>query len=235
MNILAIDTSNLVMGVAITSNGRVLGEYITNMKKNHSVRLMPAIERLMKDVDMEPSELDRIAVAMGPGSYTGVRIGVTVAKTLAWTLNKDLVGISSLEVLAQNGGFFNGLMVPYFDARRGQVYTGLYQSLGNTVHSLEEDRLLLMDDWLEYLKTFKEPILFLSQDTDKHGDSIQKELSDQAAIGSSEISLARPAQLAKLAADKEPVDNIHSFVPQYLQLAEAEANWLKRQKGVEKQ
>ncbi len=133
MNILAIDSSNVAMGVGLSNDGQVLGEVITNVKKNHSVRLMPAIEHLMNDVGMTPDSIDRIAVAMGPGSYTGVRIGVTVAKTLAWTLQKELVGVSSLEVLAQNGSFFEGLIVPFFDARRGQAFTGLYRKDGQDI------------------------------------------------------------------------------------------------------
>jgi tRNA threonylcarbamoyladenosine biosynthesis protein TsaB len=95
MKVLAIDTSNLIMGIAVLDNGKVLGEYITNLKKNHSIRVMPAIEELMKETGVKPAELDRIVVAKGPGSYTGVRIGVTIAKTLAWTLKKELVGVSS--------------------------------------------------------------------------------------------------------------------------------------------
>ena len=101
---------------------------MTNMKKNHSVRVMPAIEQLLNDCDMKPTDLDKIVVAKGPGSYTGVRIGVTIAKTLAWTLNIPLVGISSLEVLAASvEDILHGFVSPLFDARRGQIYTGLYQ------------------------------------------------------------------------------------------------------------
>src|SRR5574342_1124584 len=126
MTILAIDTSNYALGVALLEENQVLGEYMTNLKKNHSVRIMPAIQTLMQDCDRVPADLTKVVVAKGPGSYTGVRIGVTIAKTLAWTLKKDLVGISSLEVLAQSGKYFDGFTVPLFDARRTQVFTGLY-------------------------------------------------------------------------------------------------------------
>ena len=89
---------------------------------------MPAIQTLMKDCERVPADLTKIVVAKGPGSYTGVRIGVTIAKTLAWTLKIPLVGISSLEILASGTGrYFDGYVSPLFDASRGQVYTGLYQ------------------------------------------------------------------------------------------------------------
>src|SRR5690606_31260140 len=98
-------------------------EFTSNVPKTHSLRLMPAIVQLMNDLNMKPNDLDKIVVANGPGSYTGVRIGVTTAKTLAWSLNIPVVGVSSLEVLAYQGRFFNGFVSPFFDARRQTVFT----------------------------------------------------------------------------------------------------------------
>src|SRR5699024_1227264 len=115
MNILAIDTSNHTLGVVILKYNQVNGEYVTHLEKNHSVRLMPAIDQLMRDVEMEPGELNKIVVAKGPGSYTGVRIGLTTAKTLSWTLNIPLTGISSIEVLAYQVRFFPNYICPFFD------------------------------------------------------------------------------------------------------------------------
>lgn len=229
MNVLAIDSSNLVMGVAVANEYQTLGELTTNLKKNHSVRLMPAIEQLMNDVDMMPNELDRIAVAMGPGSYTGVRIGVTIAKTLAWTLKKDLVGISSLEILAQNGRYFDGYIIPFFDARRGQVYTGLYRSEKGIVKGVEEDRLTLLDDWLNKLIGLGEPLLFLGNDFEKHEEMIKNRCGSTAVLCHPTLNNPRPSELAYLGSKRDPVTNIHQFVPQYLQLAEAEAKWLANQ------
>src|SRR5574342_1045736 len=148
MTVLAIDTSNYALGVALLEENQVLGEYITNLKKNHSVRIMPAIEALMSDCERMPSDLTKIVVAKGPGSYTGVRIGVTIAKTLAWTLNIPLVGISSLEVLASGvSRYFDGYVSPLFDARRGQVYTGLYQFKDGRLEVVDQDQLVMTVDW----------------------------------------------------------------------------------------
>ena len=98
------------------------------MAINHSLRAMPAIEELFAKVGIAPTDIDAIAVSEGPGSYTGVRIGVTIAKTLAWTLGKPLIGVSSLKVLAANGlCILNGLICPLVDARRGNVYAGAYR------------------------------------------------------------------------------------------------------------
>ncbi|WP_051263192.1 tRNA (adenosine(37)-N6)-threonylcarbamoyltransferase complex dimerization subunit type 1 TsaB [Tuberibacillus calidus] len=228
MNVLAIDSSNVVMGVAITKGDTVLGELITNSKKNHSVRLMLAIEQLFIDAGIKPEEIDRIAVAEGPGSYTGVRIGVTIAKTMAWAMKKELVGLSSLEILAQNGLYFNGYLCPLFDARRGQVYTGLYRSNSTEVQAIESDRLILLTDWLAQLQSLDQPILFLGNDLALHWDRIQAFLGRQAVRARYTENNPRPSTLAFLAQKYPPVE-AHAFTPRYLQLAEAEAKWLAKQ------
>jgi tRNA threonylcarbamoyladenosine biosynthesis protein TsaB len=229
MNILAIDTSNYVLGVAVTSHSHVIGEYITNLKKNHSIRAMPAIESLLQDCDMNAKDLNKIVVAHGPGSYTGVRIGVTIAKTLAWALNIPLVGVSSLEVLAANGRHFDGYICPLFDARRGQVYTGLYKYEQNRLVTIEPDQVVLVKDWAAYLKEKETKILFLGNDLPIHQETIKEKLGDYAVIGCETQHNPRPSELAFLGKDREPGD-LHRFVPNYLRLAEAEAKWLASRK-----
>jgi len=227
MTILAIDTSNYVLGVALLEENQVLGEYITNLKKNHSVRIMPAIQTLMKDCGRVPADLTRIVVAKGPGSYTGVRIGVTIAKTLAWTLNIPLVGVSSLEILAASvGRYFNGYMAPLFDARRGQVYTALYQYDNGLLTAVEEDKLVMLSDWAAKLTDYQKPILFIGNDLPIHKAKIEELLGTQALFASCTEHNPRPAELALLGRDKTGED-IHSFVPNYIRLAEAEAKWLE--------
>ncbi|RYL87874.1 tRNA (adenosine(37)-N6)-threonylcarbamoyltransferase complex dimerization subunit type 1 TsaB [Sporolactobacillus sp. THM7-4] len=227
MNILALDSSNLVMGVAVVSGSRVLGELMTNVKKNHSVRLMPAISQLMDDVGLTPDNLDRIAVAQGPGSYTGLRIGVSIAKMMAWSLKKELVGVSSLEIVAQNGRYFDGYIAPFFDARRGQVFAGLYENKDGKIVPKMPDRLVLLKNWLAELKLLEKPLLFLSNDLEKCADLLQT--LPKAVMGTGPQNIPRPSELARLASEKEPTPDIHHFLPTYLRLAEAEARWLARQ------
>ncbi|MFC4620582.1 tRNA (adenosine(37)-N6)-threonylcarbamoyltransferase complex dimerization subunit type 1 TsaB [Camelliibacillus cellulosilyticus] len=231
MNVLAIDSSSLVMGVAIANEKGVLGEMMTNLKKNHAVRLMPAIEQLLSEVDTPPQSLNRIVVAEGPGSYTGVRIGVTIAKTMAWSLGIDLVGISTLEVLAQNGRFFNGKIVPLFDARRDRVYTGLYRSENGRVLNEKSDRIMPLKEWVQALTETGGSYLFLGNDLDKHWENIQSIMGEQAIKPDLTMNDPHPAELALLGMRREPVKNIHEFTPQYLQMAEAEAKWLEKHEG----
>jgi len=227
MTILAIDTSNYVLGVALLEDNQVLGEYMTNLKKNHSVRIMPAIQTLMKDCEKVPADLTKIVVAKGPGSYTGVRIGVTIAKTLAWTLNIPLVGISSLEILAAGTGrYFDGYVSPIFDARRGQVYTALYQYQNSKLTAVKQDQLVMLNDWALKLQEMDKPILFVGNDLPIHQAKIEEILGEKAIFARVTEHNPRPAELAGLGLDK-PGEDLHSFVPNYIRLAEAEAKWLE--------
>ncbi|MCA1012058.1 tRNA (adenosine(37)-N6)-threonylcarbamoyltransferase complex dimerization subunit type 1 TsaB [Halobacillus halophilus] len=225
MNILSIDTSNYVMGVAVVKSGIVIGEYTTNIKKNHSIRLMPAIDQLMKETNTLPEELDRIAVAQGPGSYTGVRIGLTTAKTMAWALDIPVVGVSSLEAVAGQGLFFDGYICPFFDARRGRVYTGLYN---NRMEIVKPETNISMEDWLKELQNLDKQVLFLSQDVQVYEDMVRDTIGAQAVIPDGPYHFARPSLIAFAAQRKEP-ESLHELVPNYLRLPEAEAKWLAQQ------
>lgn len=227
MTVLAIDTSNQALGVALLDEDKIIGEYITNMKKNHSIRIMPAIQMLMKDCERTPRDLSKIVVAKGPGSYTGLRIGVTIAKTMAWSLHLPLVGISSLEVLAAGTGrYFDGVVSPLFDARRGQVYTGLYRFQNGQFEAIQNDQLVMIAEWAEKLKSIKEQILFIGSDLAIHRPTIEGILGSKALFAEITENNPRPSELALLGKNK-PGEDIHSFVPNYIRLAEAEAKWLE--------
>ena len=228
MNVLAIDTSTNVLGVAVANEKGIIGEQITFTKRNHSVRAMPSIEAILKECGLKPGDLDKIVVAKGPGSYTGVRIGVTIAKSLAWSLGIQLIGISSLEALALNGRYFNGLICPLFDARRGQIYTSLFKWDNEELVRIEEDQNVLASDWATHLQSFNQPILFIGNDTPIHRETFIEILKDQAIMAPLSLQHARPGELA-LHGMNLPAEDIHSFVPNYVRLAEAEAKWLEAQ------
>ncbi|RKQ28324.1 tRNA (adenosine(37)-N6)-threonylcarbamoyltransferase complex dimerization subunit type 1 TsaB [Oceanobacillus halophilus] len=228
MYVLTIDTSNQVMGVAILKDDVVIGEIVTNIAKNHSVRLMPAIEQLMQEVSLTPDQLNRIVVAKGPGSYTGVRIGLSTAKSMAWALGIPVVGVSSLEVLAYQGRFFDGYICPFFDARRGLVFTGIYQWKEDKLNLVYEEKNISMEEALNKLKKAGEKTLFLSPDLALHKERIHDVLEDLAVLPDGPYHLANPGFLGLAGLNKEP-DNTHGLTPNYLRLAEAEANWIKAQ------
>lgn len=237
MRVLAIDTSNLVLSVAIAEETRVLAEITTNQQKNHSVRMMDCVSELLDATDTAPEQLSGVGVAIGPGSYTGVRIGVASAKSIAWSLNLPVIGVSSLQAVAMNALGFPGLVVPLFDARRGQVYTGSYRTQGmDHVALQEQERIVLLQEWLGHLREIAagEKILFLGEDVRLHRERIEQSLGEQAQFAPPAFQHPRAAHIAHLALRRlHEAGSAHELVPEYLQLAEAEAKWLakKQQEG----
>ena len=215
MKIAAFDTSSKALTLAILEDETLLAQMTLNIKKNHSITLMPAIDFLMNSLDMKPTDLDRIVVAQGPGSYTGLRMAVATAKTLAHTLKIELVGVSSLLALVPEQ--VEGLVIPVMDARRNNVYAGFYQS----GQSVRPEAHLPLAEVLEIAGAANQPVTFVGEtavfaeqiEAALPGVSVQPTLPDAAAIG--RLGLDLPAQ------------SIHDFVPNYLKRVEAEENWLK--------
>ena len=214
MKVLAFDTSSKALSLAILEDKQVLAETMINIKKNHSITLMPAIDFLMGSLDWTPKDLDRIVVAEGPGSYTGLRIAVATAKTLAHTLNIELVGMSSLLALVPRQQ--EGLLVPLMDARRNNVYAGFYEN----AKPVMPEAHLSFAEVLEKV-TDAEQVTFVGE----VGPFVEQ-IQEQLPQASYQESLPNAANLALWAWDKK-ADSLHDFVPNYLKRVEAEENWLK--------
>ena len=214
MKVLAFDTSSKALSLAILEDKQVLAETTINIKKNHSITLMPAIDFLMESLDWTPKDLDRIVVAEGPGSYTGLRIAVATAKTLAHTLNIELVGMSSLLALVPYQQ--EGLFVPLMDARRNNVYAGFYEN----AKPVMPEAHLPIERVLELIKGASQ-VTFVGE-VGPFVEQIQEHLPRT----NYKETLPNAANLALLAWDKE-ADSLHDFVPNYLKRVEAEENWLK--------
>ncbi|KXT72433.1 Inactive metal-dependent protease, putative molecular chaperone [Streptococcus sp. DD10] len=214
MKILAFDTSSKALSVAILEDDHLLAETTLTIKKNHSVTLMPTIDFLMKSLDLTPKDLNRIVVAKGPGSYTGLRIAVATAKTLAQTLKIDLVGVSSLLALVPED--VSGLVVPIMDARRNNVYVGFYKD-GRTVfpegHMAVEQVIERLEDAIEL--TFVGEI-----------EPFEKQIRESLPSAKIQSSLPNAALIGRLGR-KGVSEEVHDFVPNYLKRVEAEENWLK--------
>jgi tRNA threonylcarbamoyl adenosine modification protein YeaZ len=224
MKILAIDTSNQTMAVAVTDDNRLLGQLQTTVNKNHSKTLMPAIETLMKELELTPQELDRIVVAQGPGSYTGLRIGVTTAKTLANTLKTELVGISSLKTIASNCYGRKEWIVPLFDARRQNVYAGAYQWQNGQLVNVLADQHIALATLLAQLEG--QEVYFVGEDVQKFQEIITEKLPN--AICNSIISWNYPSGVTLSELGKQaPTVASHPFLPNYLKRVEAEEKWLE--------
>ncbi|MGX7245726.1 tRNA (adenosine(37)-N6)-threonylcarbamoyltransferase complex dimerization subunit type 1 TsaB [Enterococcus quebecensis] len=226
MRILAIDTSNQTLTVAVCEEKKIIGQHTITVKRNHSLTLMPAITQLVKEVGLIPNDIDRIVVAQGPGSYTGLRIGVTTAKTLAYTLKKELVGISSLKALAANCVIVDGPIIPVFDARRNNVYTGAYEYVDGVLTTIKSDRHIAMEEWLEQLKEYSS-LYFVGEDVEKFRQLIESVLPNAQINEYPQWQIPNGATLAELGRLAEPEADPHHFLPMYLKRVEAEENWLK--------
>ncbi|MCE5039067.1 tRNA (adenosine(37)-N6)-threonylcarbamoyltransferase complex dimerization subunit type 1 TsaB [Staphylococcus auricularis] len=218
MNYLLIDTSNQPLSVAVMTDKTVLAEHHTNIKKNHSVQLMPAIAQVIEASTIEKKDLDAIVVAKGPGSYTGLRIGVTVAKTLAYALNTKLYGVSSLKALAATVENEQRLLVPVFDARREAVYTGVYQYQAGELVIVMPDQYMPIETLINTLHDMQQDYVFVGYEVEKLSGQLDAEMIEQLPQASAMQPYA------------ETPEDIATFVPNYIKLAEAERNWLNQQK-----
>lgn len=230
MNVLAINTSSYRLGVTLLQNGRVIGIHETYVKKNQSTRAMSAIERLLADVEIEPAALDKIVVATGPGSFTGIRIGVTIAKTMAWALDIPIVGVSTLHALAFQSPQTTDLIVPFFDARRARVYTGAYHAREEQMTSFIPDQNIAMDDWLKELRQTNRTITFLSPDIELYRETIEDLFGARAVIPGPIHHRVNPLHVA-FAGEAGVEQDVHTFEPTYLRMAEAEKKWIEAQEA----
>ena len=214
MKILAFDTSSTALSVALLEDEKLVAESTVTVKKNHSISLMPTIDFLVAQAGWQPSDLERIVVAQGPGSYTGLRVAVATAKTLAYALDIDLVGVSSLQALTDLT--VDGVVIPIMDARRNNVYAGFYEN----GQALVPDCHAAFVDVLEQAKTF-EKVTFVGE-VANFVDQIKESLPEATILS----SLPSAQLIGRLGLSLPSVD-VDAFVPHYLKRVEAEENWLK--------
>lgn len=157
MNIIALETSAKAVSAAITQNGRVLASGYQDTGLTHSRTLMPIVEHLFRNTGLTLQDMDAVAVSAGPGSFTGIRIGVSAAKGLAFAADKPAVGVSTLAAMARNVAFCDGLVVCAMDARRNQIYNALFLAQDGHLTRLTEDRAVALADLAEELRDDPRP------------------------------------------------------------------------------
>lgn len=270
---LALDTSTAMMAASVMEEEALLEERNERADRNHSVHVVPVMEELLQASGTKTGELDGIAVGIGPGSYTGIRIAVTAAKTLAWAWDIPVAGVSSLQAIAW-GGWHAGLaataeaaaedaaaaglggtpsadqdgtgaapvhwIVPLVDARRGQAYTALFAAAGSAPpRRLEQDAIRKMDGWLETLAARmaeaapeERPVaVWFVGETGPHAEAaagLRCPAGTAIQLVPYELEgrwIGRLGAAALLAGQR---DDVHALVPNYTQLAEAEANLLRK-------
>ena len=158
MKILAFETSAKAASAAVMADGKLLAESYQNTGLTHSQTLMVMAQDLLKQLNLTAKDIEAVAVAAGPGSFTGVRIGVAAAKGFAWGREIKCVGTSTLESMALGLGAWQGYVCPVMDARRSQVYNALFHVSGGSYTRVQEDRAISLADLGEELKILREPI-----------------------------------------------------------------------------
>lgn len=231
MRILAMDSSGLVASVAVVETGPIeevtVAEYTVNYKKTHSQTLLPMLDDVVKMIELDLDTIDAIAVAAGPGSFTGLRIGSATAKGLGLALRKPLIHVPTLHGLAYNLCGTDKLVCPIMDARRGQVYTGIYEFEGNDLLVLEDQMAVSIEELGERLCSYGREVVFLGDGVPVFCEALAERIMADSRISfaPAHMNRQRAAAVGALAiryyrAGKVETAAEHS--PDYLRMAQAE-------------
>jgi len=225
MKILAVDTSSATATIAVIDDDRLLGEYFLNNKTPHSKKLMPMIEQLLKALELTPYDIDIFAAAIGPGSFTGLRIGVAAVKGMAQVADKRVAGVSVLEAMAHNLPFCSNLICPILDARNQQVYCAVYRYGKDGLETFSEGRAVALADLLVELKATGEDVVFLGDGVPVNRLTIENELGNQCTFAPPSCNMQRASSVATVAlgmAKQGRLTDAAGLVPEYLRKPQAE-------------
>jgi len=224
MKILGIESASLVASAAIVTDGLLIAEYTVNYKKTHSQTLLPMIDEIFRMTETEPSEIDAIAVSAGPGSFTGLRIGAATAKGLGLALGRPLIAVPTLDATAYGVYDASALVCPVMDARRSQVYNGIYRFRDGRLEILEKSRAIGADELVRELNGRGERVIFL-------GDGVPvmegpaKKLTVPYSFAPAHVNRQRAASVAALGAlmyKEGRTMPAEDFAPDYLRKSQAE-------------
>lgn len=254
MKILALDSSGIVASVAVVEDDTLLAEYTVNYKKTHSQTLLPMLDEVVKMTELDLGTIDAIAVAAGPGSFTGLRIGSATAKGLGLALDKPLVAVPTVEALAYNLYDVKGLVCPIMDARRSQVYTGIYRFKKHALTVVEDQMAVPVTELLERLNELgekksgekesrekesceKEPVdsvTFLGDGVPVFRDVIARTLKIPYSFAPAHVNKQRAAAVASLGMvyyKEGRIENARDHNPEYLRVSQAERERAEREAG----
>lgn len=237
MKILGLDSSGIVASVAVVEDDVLIAEYTVNYKKTHSQTLLPMLDEIVKMTELDLNSVDAIAVAAGPGSFTGLRIGSATAKGLGLALKKPLVAIPTVEGLAYNLYDTQGIICPIMDARRKQVYTGIYCFEDHRLRVLEDQMAVPMEELISKLNKLGQPVTFLGDGVPVFGEMIRQELAVPFAFAPAHVNKQRAAAVAALGLEyyrEGKTQTAMEHVPDYLRVSQAErerAEKLKKANG----
>ncbi len=222
MKILAVDTSCGAASAAIAEDSNIIAEATVNNKKTHSQKLMPIIDSLLSNSGTQLSDIDLFAAVTGPGSFTGLRIGVAAVKALAHAMNKPCCGVSSLLGLAYNAPCIGGYAIPVMDARRDHVYTAAYDFSGGSPKLIHKERVVPIDELAADCETLDNGyLLFIGDAAPLHRDYLEKRFGGRAHFAEANVNINRASSVALAAASAEITDYLH-LNPVYMRKPQAQ-------------
>ncbi|AVX21401.1 tRNA threonylcarbamoyladenosine biosynthesis protein TsaB [Carboxydocella sporoproducens DSM 16521] len=234
MVLLAIDTATRVAGVALRNEERLLLEKFVNLRLTHSQTLLPAIDQLLREAELTPRQLTALAVTHGPGSFTGLRIGLATVRTLAQVLAIPVLPVSTLDVLAANYWGGQGWVCPLLDARKNQTYTALYRLTGGEPVRQTPYQALTLEELVEQLDATEGMIYLVGDGVAVFGRELQAKLGERVVLTPEPQRWPRAAWLAELAWQRLQAGEGLEWSrvePMYLRQSEAEETWARRQGG----
>jgi len=229
--ILSIDSSTPVAGIAVSDGYKLLGEVMINTKNTHSEKLMPMVEQLLNDLNLRIQQVEAVAVTCGPGSFTGLRIGMATAKGIVQGGNKKLIAVPTLDTLAQNLNHYPGIICPIMNAQKQQVYTALYRSGETKMERLSDYQAIEAEKLAEQLLELNETVWFVGDGVDAFREVLQAKLGDNCRIADGNLVLPHAGALAMMAADRaeqEQFDDLYQAELIYIRKSEAEVQWEAR-------
>lgn len=236
MKILAIDSSGLVASVAVIEDDTMLVEYTVNYKKTHSQTLLPMLDEVKRMTELELETIDAVALAAGPGSFTGLRIGAATAKGLCLALDIPLIPVPTVDALAYNLAGSAALVCPLMNARRNQTYTGIYRFEGNKMKVLREQCVLSLEEIIEDLNGRGEPVVFLGDGLPVFEEQIKELCKLPYRFAPAHMNAQRAGAVAflgrKLFEEGKAISS-DDFAPTYLRLSQAERERLEKEKKEE--
>ncbi len=233
MKILALDSSGLVASVAILEDDNLIAEYTVNYKKTHSQTLLPMLDEIVRMTDTDLNSVDVIAVAKGPGSFTGLRIGSATVKGLGLALGKPIVGIPTVEGLAMNLYDTDAVICPLMDARRNQVYTGIYKFQNYVLQVVRDQVPLGIEEIIEALNTIGQKVIFLGDGVPVYRDVIEQHMEVPYSFAPAHMNKQRAGAIGVRAFEyykQGDYTNAADFEPDYLRLSQAERERMEKEK-----
>ena len=234
MRILAFESSAKAASVALLEDGRLLGEYYQNSGQTHSRTLMQMAEDLLRNCDLTPQDIDAAAVAAGPGSFTGVRIGVAAAKGFAWGREIPCYGVSTLEAMARTAAHLDGILCCAMDARRSQVYNALFRAENGSLTRLTEDRAISLQELeADLIKYENLSIILVGDGAVLCYNTLGKKIENLRLLPES-LRMQRASGVALSAAATAEAGvspDAAALVPNYLRLSQAERERRLKQQG----